>query len=235
MRQKLLQLLKTHGLRIVGFLIWTGVLFAFFYAKTTLGLSFVDLLKKIFFILNESSLGPLLFIAVFLIRPILLFPSSLIMALGGAVFGFWLGFLYSLVAGTLSALIAYLMARYFTDDLLMNPNHPLLLKWKKESQEHPFATVMIMRLLFLPFDLVNFICGYLKISWKPFALATFLAIIVDSGGFISAGASIENIESFNPSQISINILQLIVSFIIIALSLGIAIVLHRRRNKINTV
>ena len=48
-----------------------------------------------------------------------------------------------------------------------------------------------MRFLFLPYDLVNYMAGFLRIEWRAFLLASFLGSLPGSIAFILFGASLQ--------------------------------------------
>ncbi|MEZ4595105.1 MAG: hypothetical protein R3D55_28775 [Chloroflexota bacterium] len=41
-------------------------------------------------------------------------------------------------------------------------------RYTRRLRENSFETVLIMRLIFLPYDLVNYLSGFLKINWRAF-------------------------------------------------------------------
>lgn len=47
-----------------------------------------------------------------------------------------------------------------------------------------FETVLIMRFIFLPYDLVNYLAGILRIDLKAFILATLLGSIPGTIAFV---------------------------------------------------
>ena len=75
-----------------------------------------------------------------------------------------------------------------------------------------------MRFIFLPYDLINYLAGFLRIRWVPFILATILGSIPGTIAFVWAGASIENLDSglptFNPHTLLASAVILVVSLVI---------------------
>ena len=51
-----------------------------------------------------------------------------------------------------------------------------------------------MRLLFLPFDLVNYGCGALGVQRRPFLLATALGSLPGTVSFVLLGASLDRLD-----------------------------------------
>ena len=44
-----------------------------------------------------------------------------------------------------------------------------------------------MRLVYVPYDLVNYLAGFLRIGWMPFILATALGSLPDTLSFVLFG------------------------------------------------
>ncbi len=61
-------------------------------------------------------------------------------------------------------------------------------------RDNSFETVLIMRLLFLPYDLVNYASGILRLRWLPFLLATALGSLPGTVSFVLLGASIDTVD-----------------------------------------
>lgn len=124
---------------------------------------------------------------VYLIRPILLLPISILTLAAGLFFGVFWGFIYANIAIVLSTIIAYYIGWYFGDTL---PSLPP--SWQKRIQSNTFSTTFLTRILAIPGDLVNYAAGMLRVKLVPFLLATLLG---GSPGLlvgILAGASLES-------------------------------------------
>ena len=57
-----------------------------------------------------------------------------------------------------------------------------------------FSTVMTMRFVFLPYDLVSYLSGFLRIAPLQFLAATALGSLPGTVAFVLAGASIERLD-----------------------------------------
>ncbi|KNC86283.1 hypothetical protein SARC_01545 [Sphaeroforma arctica JP610] len=62
-------------------------------------------------------------------------------------------------------------------------------KYTHRLRQNAFETVLIMRLIFLPFDLVSYLAGFLRVGLWPFILATAIGILPGALSFILLGAS----------------------------------------------
>ena len=103
-----------------------------------------------------------------------------------------------MIGENLSASVAYLTGRFFGTHIPELRKSPIVL-----DNEKTFSSILFTRLAFFPFDLVNYLSGFLRLPWIPFALATLTGIIPGALVFIIAGASIEGIESFSQDKVYI--------------------------------
>jgi len=133
--------------------------------------------------------GPILYILVYTIRPVIFFPATLLTAASGLLFGPWLGIAYTIIGENLSANVAFIIGRYFGQDLLERHRsgrfHSLISKMEKEG----FMTVLLMRLLYFPFDFTNYLSGTTRIKWSQYAVATFIGILPGLTTFVLFGAA----------------------------------------------
>lgn len=220
------QWIKQHPTQITAAIFWLVILLATRQYMQSNQLSFGDLATQLSELLTGTWYGPLIYIGVYLLRPLILFPASILTLLAGNIFGLALGFLYALIAGTLSSLVPYSVGRWFSSE--EEAKEKTLDEDGKESRiqqfmgmlrRNPFQAVLTMRLLFLPYDGVSLIAGAVRIGLVPFFLATAIGNIGGTFAYVGAGASIEgdiatgNI-SINPYIFGVTIAILIVSLIV---------------------
>lgn len=62
-------------------------------------------------------------------------------------------------------------------------------KLKIQLYENTFFTTMLMRLMLLPYDLTNYICGVLRVPFLRFVGGTFLGVLPACFILVSAGAA----------------------------------------------
>lgn len=62
------------------------------------------------YIIQFGWLAPLIYILLFTVRPLILFPTSVLSVAGGLAFGMLPGVIYTVIGATLSALVAYYVA-----------------------------------------------------------------------------------------------------------------------------
>jgi uncharacterized membrane protein YdjX (TVP38/TMEM64 family) len=143
---------------------------------------------------NAGAIGPILYIVFYLFRPLIFFPATLLTAISGALFGPVGGIIYTMIGENLSANFSFIVGRYFMKDIsrkLMSKN-TLVSKVDCSFRDNGFISVLIMRLVFMPFDLVSYMSGACDLKQKDFALGTVLGIIPGLVTFVLIGSSFSN-------------------------------------------
>ncbi|MFT5196662.1 MAG: putative membrane protein YdjX (TVP38/TMEM64 family), partial [Candidatus Promineifilaceae bacterium] len=188
---------------LLAFVLWGSIVGIYIWYQQANNLSVEDIAQQLGALLT-SRWGIFIFIVAYLIRPLIFFPATVLTILGGAIFGPILGTFLTIIAANSGAMIAYMVGRFFGDNIIDEKHETgLLQKYGSRMRESSFNTVFIMRLIFLPYDLVNYMSGFLKIDWKSFLLATILGSIPGTVSFTLFGSSIDlsqglgNVE-FNP-------------------------------------
>ncbi len=171
--------------------IWIGAFVAWRAYQSANDLSSVEVGQRFIDTVDTAWWGVFAFVGVYLLRPIVLFPASVITIMGGVLFGPVAGTLIVIVAANTSAMIAFGIGYFVGQD----PDDASLVgKWSGKLRDKSFETVFIMRLIFLPYDLVNYLCGALRIRWTSFLLATALGSLPGTISFVVLGSSLERID-----------------------------------------
>jgi uncharacterized membrane protein YdjX (TVP38/TMEM64 family) len=132
--------------------------------------------------LGSSDIAPFLFI-LFYSGLSVFFPTTPMMAIAGIFFGFWEGFVYSSVAGLISALFMFVLARIlgkaFVDRYLESRKSlELIEKYDEKMARHGTLTVMILRIMpIMPFNVLNLIIGISKVSFKDYIVGTIIGLV----------------------------------------------------------
>ncbi len=131
----------------------------------------------------------LIYVLFYTVRPLILFPASLLTIASGLVFGPALGILFTIVGENASANFAFLLARWFGRDLVAarEEEGSLAARWDERLRQNGLVTVLVMRLIYLPFDLVNFACGLTSMRQADFAIGTFIGILPALISFVLFG------------------------------------------------
>lgn len=100
-----------------------------------------------------------------------------------------------------------------------------LASWSSRLRANSFEAVLVMRLLFLPYDAVNYAAGFLRVRWRPFLAATALGSLPGTFAFVLAGSSLERLDG---TSVHIDPTAVAASAIVLSASLILARVLRRR-------
>jgi uncharacterized membrane protein YdjX (TVP38/TMEM64 family) len=223
--------------------LWLTALLAWRNFQTTNDLSTTEAGQRFIDAVDSAWWGLAAYVGVYLVRPLILFPASVLTVMGGILFGPWVGVAVVVVAANTSAMIAYGVGRLLgaheaaadgddstpplaADRVGGGDERSLLAKWSQRLRDNSFETVFIMRLLFLPYDLVNYVCGALRIRWTSFLLATALGSLPGTISFVLLGASLERIDQ---GIDGINPWAVVASVAIFVISIVISRVLRKRQ------
>lgn len=133
-----------------------------------------DLISKF-----ENS-NPLILISLLALAIFTPLPSTPIAILSGALYGPYLGTVYSTIGVTIGALIAFFLSRFFLGEVAEKylKNNKIYQKIIAEKQENLFKLVLFSRMIpQLHFGIVSYSAGLTKIKTWKFTVATFIGSI----------------------------------------------------------
>jgi uncharacterized membrane protein YdjX (TVP38/TMEM64 family) len=172
--------------------------------------------------------GVFFFLIIYAVHPLIAFPTWLLTVAAGFLYGTGWGLVYTLVGACASAIVSYSIGRYFAIDFSHKPTtQNLFQRYATYLQANTFEAVLILRLLFLPYDLLSYAAGFLRIRWQPFLLATLLGSLPGALSFTLFGAAFDG--NFTNQAPKVDPRTLIVAVIIFAFSLGLSRWLKRRQ------
>ena len=206
--------------------LWLGVLVTFWLYVQRRDETLLELFGGWLALMQGGIVGPLIFLVVYLVRPFLLVPITLLTVASGFLFGAVWGLLYALVASLVSTALAYLFGFYLAGD--KSEDVPGLgARWVERLRSRAFESVLLSRFLFLPGDLVNYAAGALRISFVGFMLATLIGGIPGLLVGVLAGASLEG--EFATDGVQLNVWYLLASGGLLVSSLALSAFLRRRQ------
>lgn len=221
--------------KILAGILWLSLLGCGFLWGRGQGYGMVDLTRITYEHIAQHPYAPVAYIVIYTLRPLIFFPAMWLTILSGSLFGFWGGVIYTIIGENLSASLAYVLGRFFASDE-SSGRLGMLARWRSLLDEQAFTSVLILRVIYAPFDVVNYGCGLLSVPWAPYALATLIGIMPGLVTFVSFGASVNfgeflhHYQDFSPGDL-FDARQLIISGSLLALSLMIAWVVHRRHQQ----
>ncbi|MCF7907455.1 MAG: TVP38/TMEM64 family protein [Candidatus Omnitrophica bacterium] len=145
--------------------------------------------------------GPLAYIVLYILRPLILFPAAVFSAVAGIIWGTGLGFLILLIAANLSATVEFIFARYAARQIIERHLGQRAATLDKKIQKHGFVTVLLIRLIpNLAWDIQNLTLGLTSLKLRDYFLATLIGIIPGSFALVFFGASFIKVI-YNPKNV----------------------------------
>jgi uncharacterized membrane protein YdjX (TVP38/TMEM64 family) len=178
----------------VAVAIWLVLVGSFLGYSLISGNSPTDTLQAIVQLLR-TPFGPLLYILIYTLRPLAFFSAVVVSLLGGAIWGPLWGTLFVVIGSNMSATLAYTFGRVFGQGVLTSDSASasggIVERYAERLRANVFSTVLLMRLIYLPYDLVNYLAGFLHVAYRPFILASILGALPGTLTFVLAGASLD--------------------------------------------
>ncbi len=226
-KQRIVAALRREWPKLLGMAIWLSLLVTYWQYVRLNGITPLESVQRLVEFMASSGAGVLIYILVYMLRPVVFFPATLMTLAAGYLYGPFLGVAVVVVASNLSSMVAYTIGRFFGEGILdQSSNSGVLQQYAERMRRNSFETVLIMRFIFLPYDLVSYFSGFLRIRWQGFLLATALGSIPGTIAFVLFGASIEG--GFNGELPQLNGTMLAVAVLMFVVSLGLSRWFRRR-------
>ena len=170
--------------------------------------------------------GPVIYIILYVLRPLILFPAAVFSASAGAIWGLQ-GLVYLLIGANLSAIAEFIIARYFAREAVEK-----LIKGKFSSidqavEKNGFVTVLLIRLIpNVAWDIQNLALGLTKVKFRDYVLATLIGILPGSFALVYFGSSFISVIT-NPKHFW----KIIVAFIIFGAVYYLQQLLRKKQNE----
>ena len=169
---------------IVIFLLYRGGVFGY------ISLENIKELKN--WINSFGVLGPLVYIALYIIACIFFLPGLPITVLGGIVFGPLMGTIYTVIGASLGLSSAFLVARYLFRESIEKKFSDSLIFQKIDQgvKKQGWRILMTTRLVpIFPFNVQNYVYGLTGIGFLQYSTLSTIFIIPGTAAYtLSAGA-----------------------------------------------
>ncbi|WP_226585392.1 TVP38/TMEM64 family protein [Halobacillus litoralis] len=143
------------------------------------------------YILSFGSIGPLIFMGLYIIGPIVVFPTSVLSLAAAFAYGIWPGMLYIIIGATGAGITGYFMGKFFGDSVLKFHQS----KWASSIYERMkgqgFMYVFILRLIpIVGFDILSYLAGMTRVKLFSFILATVIGMLPGTFAYSLVGTSL---------------------------------------------
>ncbi|WP_186438294.1 TVP38/TMEM64 family protein [Cohnella terricola] len=142
-------------------------------------------------VLSFGWVAPVLYIAVYIVRPFILFPASVMSMAGGLAFGTGFGMLYTLIGAVTGAVLSFLLAEKIGRGFFKSRDDPRFMKLERAMDKRGFTMVLLLRIApFVPFDLVSYAAGLARVRLRAFLPATVIGMLPGTFAYNFLGASL---------------------------------------------
>lgn len=215
--------------RLLALLFWFLLVAGYQLYSWRNGLTPREAAEHLIHLMTSGAAGALIYVAFYALSRLVFFPPTLLAIASGFVFGPVWGVVLAVLGTNAAAVASYLMGRYFGQGLLgPEKTSGTLGRYAGRMRENGFEAVLLLRLVYAPFDPVSILAGSLGISWRRFVLATLLGSLPPILSLVLFGASLET--DFSGSGFRLDPWILFVSVFLFAASLLLSRYLRRRKN-----
>jgi uncharacterized membrane protein YdjX (TVP38/TMEM64 family) len=139
-----------------------------------------------------GNLGIILFMAVYILATVMLFPASVLTVGAGFVFGVFLGTVTVSIAATTGAALAFLIARYVARDQIqqmLGSNQKLKQVDRAIGEQGPKLVFLLRLSPLIPFNLSNYFYGLTAVGFWPYVLASWIGMLPGTLLYVCLGAA----------------------------------------------
>jgi len=179
--------------KVLLFVIIGAILGVFYYLDL---FSFTDPAQIRDYILSFGSFAPIVFIILFTIVPLTLFPDAILAIAGGLIFGLYEGSIYIMIGALCGSTLSFYIARWYGSWIKEKLKNETFLDIDKNIKKNGFLIIFLLRLVpLVPFDIISYSAGFSSIKYRDFILATFIGIIPGVVVYANIGAESLNLGS----------------------------------------
>ena len=130
------------------------------------------------YILSFGIWAPVIYIILFTLVPLTLFPDSVLAIAGGMCFGLMGGAVCTMIGAIFGGTLAFFISRTLGKGFAKKFSNNEMQKISTKIEEKGFLIVLFLRLIPLfPFDVISYSAGLSKIKLKDFIFATVIGTI----------------------------------------------------------
>jgi len=145
---------------------------------------------------SYGAVGPVVILALYAARSFLFLPTMPLVLVAGSLYGPWWGVALTVVGDNLSANISFVIGRFFGRRYVKESERGWLKRYDELLTREGFMAVLLMRLLYFPFDVVNFGSGISGIPYRQYLVATFFGLLPAIITFTFLGDAFVNPRAF---------------------------------------
>lgn len=223
--------MKIDKQRLLSFAIRCTMIWVYIYTRTYYDISNIEIIQYIVYLVKTYQRFWFIFIWLYILRPLFLFPVTLLSIISWALFPIPIAIGINLIGENISASIGFFISRYFTKNWSKSTNKNIIESFRKKFPIHEAVIVGISRLSFFPDDVLNYGRWATKISYKNYIIWSIVGNFPFTMIYILFWSSIQNIENMTRSDLNIDKDILWLSIALYAIFIVIGIVISRQQKK----
>ena len=163
------------------------------------------------------------FILIFIIAAVFMLPAAPLTIIAGITFGSITGGLLALVAATVGAAVAFIVARYVARDMILNKfkDNKLFKKIDDGFQANGVSFLILTRLVpVFPYNIQNYVYGLTAINFITYVAVTFVTMAPGAfiyafmaGQIVAEGFSVSLMVQFAAAGVVLFLVSLIPKYI----------------------
>lgn len=165
---------------------------------------------------SNPGLGALLYSLIFSVCAVLCLPEIALAAVSGYLFPYYLAFLATWVGGVIGASASFFLGRYVFRDCttcLLKGKSKFLEELNTVIVQKRWKGVLLVRLPYIPFVLVNYGLATTTISFSDYFWSTVVGLAPGSALFTYIGMSVKSIKDVLDGSESLGVLPIVLSVI----------------------
>ena len=167
--------------------------------------------------------APIVYIVLFTVVPLTLFPDSILAISGGLAFGIVWGSIYTMIGALMGGTLAFFITRTIGNGAVNKLMDKKFKGAKKYTDKMGVEVILLLRLIPLfPFDIVSYLAGLSNIKFRKYIFGTIIGTIPGILIFNNIGEQIMDCTSFG----------FIVSIILLVLLFLISFIFKKKLSKI---
>lgn len=141
---------------------------------------------------RDAGIGaPVVYVLVYAVLTVALFPGAVITAAGGALFGSVQGTVLTVVGATIGATGAFLVGRWLGREQVERIAGRGVVRLDDWMQQHGFLAILYTRLIpVVPFNVLNYAAGIAGLRLRDYVIATAVGIVPGTFAYAELGHSL---------------------------------------------
>lgn len=154
----------------------------------------INLTNFLEFVNKNKVAAAFIYIGFYFIKPFFIcLPTNVFAILSGTMFGPVMGFILTMIGFFISGTVAFYISRVLGREFVEGIIGDRTIKLDNNIEKNGFKILFLLRLPpILPYDPLSYACGFTKIKYKEFILASVLGVLPETMCYTIIGKNFSN-------------------------------------------